>query len=366
MEGKFRVFPEITLAAIQVFVDEMFYIKISPNCARRTKEKEKYVIISNNQKGLEQVVHDLLPGAARKNCVQHIYMNLKKTYGGGGGGGDYLIERLWEIGKSTNMANFNRAMKKLKDFNENAHSWMIDHAKVRDKPLITMLELIRSKVMERIKDRSAALSKKSFSLCVKIKRILDDIVKDCVGYTIKWNGRDGFKVIAHCGWCKKTRYDIRRCPAKQSGQQAEKPTNQEKGKGKKPVEQSKRRAKTKKGETSGAADDVEGAADPVVGAADLVQQQAPNVIASEETEDPFAERRRERATRRGKRVDAMRGVRSKGSRAPRPDPIAWADHDETDDIIEILSLPEQPQNDDSDVEILKHKSEQAKKKRCKN
>ncbi|KAG9134402.1 hypothetical protein Leryth_023791, partial [Lithospermum erythrorhizon] len=39
MMGQFRVLPEITLAAIQVFVDEMFHIKISPNCGKRTKEK---------------------------------------------------------------------------------------------------------------------------------------------------------------------------------------------------------------------------------------------------------------------------------------------------------------------------------------
>ncbi|GAA0139173.1 hypothetical protein LIER_00776 [Lithospermum erythrorhizon] len=39
IEGKFRVLPEITLAIIQVFVDEMFHIKISPNRGKRTKEK---------------------------------------------------------------------------------------------------------------------------------------------------------------------------------------------------------------------------------------------------------------------------------------------------------------------------------------
>ncbi|GAA0171373.1 hypothetical protein LIER_25420 [Lithospermum erythrorhizon] len=109
--------------------------------------------------GLEEVVHDILSGAARRNY-------------------------------------FKMAMKKLKDFNENTHSWMIDYAEARDKPLITMLELIRSKFIERIKDRSA-MSRKSGPLCVKVKRILDDSVKDCVGYIIKWNGIDGFRVKAH-------------------------------------------------------------------------------------------------------------------------------------------------------------------------
>ncbi|GAA0163444.1 hypothetical protein LIER_39600 [Lithospermum erythrorhizon] len=39
MEGKFIVLLEITLATTQVFVDEIFHIKISPNWTRRTKEK---------------------------------------------------------------------------------------------------------------------------------------------------------------------------------------------------------------------------------------------------------------------------------------------------------------------------------------
>ncbi|KAG9142432.1 hypothetical protein Leryth_018215, partial [Lithospermum erythrorhizon] len=36
LEGKLRLLPDITLAAIKVFVDEMFHIKIGNNCARKT------------------------------------------------------------------------------------------------------------------------------------------------------------------------------------------------------------------------------------------------------------------------------------------------------------------------------------------
>ncbi|GAA0165625.1 hypothetical protein LIER_43726 [Lithospermum erythrorhizon] len=120
-------------------------------------------------------------------------------------------------------------MKKLRDLSQSAHQWLIDHAdpfkqwvraffphdvvsdtlcnnysepfnafllEARDKPLITMLELIRSKVMEKIKDRFVAMSKKYGPICVKIKIILVKNVNDCVGYTHRWNGRDGFEVRA--------------------------------------------------------------------------------------------------------------------------------------------------------------------------
>ncbi|GAA0168750.1 hypothetical protein LIER_23397 [Lithospermum erythrorhizon] len=37
--GNFRVMPKMSLAATQVFIDDMFHIKVSKNCARNTKEK---------------------------------------------------------------------------------------------------------------------------------------------------------------------------------------------------------------------------------------------------------------------------------------------------------------------------------------
>ncbi|GAA0158416.1 hypothetical protein LIER_38643 [Lithospermum erythrorhizon] len=128
---------------------------------------EDYVMISDKQKGLEQVIHEMFPNVAHRNCVQHIYCNFKK------------------------------AMKKLKDVDEPAHKWLIDHADARDKPIITMLELVRSKIMERIQKRYVAMSRKLGIVCIKIKKILEKVVADSVGYTIIWNGKHGFEVKAH-------------------------------------------------------------------------------------------------------------------------------------------------------------------------
>ncbi|GAA0163280.1 hypothetical protein LIER_39569 [Lithospermum erythrorhizon] len=126
-------------------------------------------------------------------------------------------------------------------------------------------------------------------------------------------------VIAHCGWCRGRDHNIKKCPTKQSGEEAAKITKQakEKRQAKKPVKQPKRRGNAKNGKTSGAADPI---------------QEAHNVAPIEETKDSFIERRREGAARR------ERGVA--------------ADHNEDDGNVDILSLTEQPQND-SDIEILK-------------
>ncbi|GAA0175378.1 hypothetical protein LIER_28562 [Lithospermum erythrorhizon] len=60
-----------------------------------------------------------------------------------------------------------------------------------------MLELIRSKVMERIQKRVVSMSKKSGILCVKISKILERVVAESIGFTYIWNGNYGFEVKAH-------------------------------------------------------------------------------------------------------------------------------------------------------------------------
>ncbi|GAA0170147.1 hypothetical protein LIER_24476 [Lithospermum erythrorhizon] len=54
--------------------------------------KEEYVVVSDKQKGLEQVINKLLPDITKMNCVQHIYQNFKKEMKGG----QLLRDILWE------------------------------------------------------------------------------------------------------------------------------------------------------------------------------------------------------------------------------------------------------------------------------
>ncbi|GAA0186090.1 hypothetical protein LIER_33378 [Lithospermum erythrorhizon] len=42
--------------------------------------QKEWVVISDKQNGLEQVIHDLLPEVTKRNCVQHIYQNFKKEH----------------------------------------------------------------------------------------------------------------------------------------------------------------------------------------------------------------------------------------------------------------------------------------------
>ena len=70
------------------------------------------------------------------------------------------------------------------NLSESFNSFILD---VRDKPIITMLELIRSKVMERIARRKVAMSKVNARICPKIKKLLDKNIHASTGHTHKWN-----------------------------------------------------------------------------------------------------------------------------------------------------------------------------------
>ncbi|KAG9139235.1 hypothetical protein Leryth_011249 [Lithospermum erythrorhizon] len=78
--------------------------------------------------------------------------------------------------------------------NNNSESFNSFILEARDKPIITMLEMIRTKLMERIRDRYLAMSKKDGPLCVKIKKILDCRMAESVGFVAMWNGKFGFEV----------------------------------------------------------------------------------------------------------------------------------------------------------------------------
>ena len=171
-------------------------------------------------KGLEGAVADVWPRAARRNCVQHIYANFKKDHKE-----QELRDSLWYIARCTNEEMYKRAMTRLEQIHPAAHRWIKDNAgspehwckaffsqnlksdmlcnnlselfnafilEARDKPLITMLESIRSSVMEIIVKRRVAMSKVKGTLCPKIKKILDSNVHKSVGFSHKWNGKSGF------------------------------------------------------------------------------------------------------------------------------------------------------------------------------
>ncbi|XP_027086746.1 uncharacterized protein [Coffea arabica] len=78
-----------------------------------------YTFISDQQKGLDRALAEVLSNCEHRYCVQHMYRNFKKKHPG-----LPLKDRLWNIANSTIKELYNKAMKELKDFDNEAYQWV--------------------------------------------------------------------------------------------------------------------------------------------------------------------------------------------------------------------------------------------------
>ncbi|KAL5575748.1 hypothetical protein UlMin_017447 [Ulmus minor] len=138
-----------------------------------------WVLISDRQKGLIKAAGEVLPECTHRMCCHHILQNWQKMYKVPG-----LKDMFWEAANATNVYEFRLAMDKIRAENEAAYGWLTQletrswalHAmdsrvkcehitsnfveswnawigEERYKPPITMLENIRSKIMDLIYNR---------------------------------------------------------------------------------------------------------------------------------------------------------------------------------------------------------------------
>ncbi|XP_027061053.1 uncharacterized protein [Coffea arabica] len=145
-----------------------------------------YTFMSDQQKGLDRALAEVLPNSEHRYCVQHMYRNFKKKHPGLG-----LNDRLWHIASTTTVEHFNQALDDLETYDKEAHAWVkkgphhrhwckaffSKHTQcdilvnnlcesfnahileARDQPIISMMEAIREYLMERIQKRRAAMEK---------------------------------------------------------------------------------------------------------------------------------------------------------------------------------------------------------------
>ncbi|XP_027182135.1 uncharacterized protein LOC113780537 [Coffea eugenioides] len=70
-----------------------------------------YTFISDQQKGLDRALAEVLPNCEHRYCVQHLYRNFKKKHPG-----EALKERFWNIVCCTTPEHFNNAMSNLETY----------------------------------------------------------------------------------------------------------------------------------------------------------------------------------------------------------------------------------------------------------
>ncbi|KAK8656091.1 hypothetical protein V6N13_108650 [Hibiscus sabdariffa] len=145
------------------------------------------IFMFDKQKGLIESLLDLFPYAKKRNCVRHLYSNFKNDESLKG---KALKDALWKAARTTIVRDYEKAMAEIRRILEGAHNWLQSkglitwskshfstHSKcdtllnnylecfnkmiidARDKPILTMVEIIRTKMMQRISKKAEAAQK---------------------------------------------------------------------------------------------------------------------------------------------------------------------------------------------------------------
>ncbi|KAK8644218.1 hypothetical protein V6N13_123530 [Hibiscus sabdariffa] len=105
--------------------------------------------MTDKQKGLLDTLAKLFPHSESRTCVRHMYMNFKLKFTG-----KALKDALWKVARATYMREYEFILE------------------ARDKPIITLLEIIRTKIMQRIAKKKVEADKWTTTLCPKIQQKL--------------------------------------------------------------------------------------------------------------------------------------------------------------------------------------------------
>ncbi|KAH0638863.1 hypothetical protein KY285_035449 [Solanum tuberosum] len=159
--------------------------------------------MSDRQMGLIGAVKDLFPEAEHRNCVRHMYQNFRQKHKG-----KALKDLVWNAARASNEVRFRICMERLEQEDREARKWF-DHSErpfqtwtralfkthsrcdmllnnlcesfnryildARDKAIITLLEMIKNKLMKRLCKKKEWINKYQGLICPKIEKKLNQI-----------------------------------------------------------------------------------------------------------------------------------------------------------------------------------------------
>ncbi|XP_073154077.1 uncharacterized protein [Henckelia pumila] len=177
--------------------------------------EDKWIFISDRQKGLIEALKELVPDCEHRYCLRHMYQNFKKKFKS-----LELKDLFWKAATTGNKNQFEEHLKKIaqvdpklnesqetacewlkkippvhwarshfssqclsdyvvNNLSESFNSYIID---ARDKPIITMLECLRNKLMKRIQEKKAGEHEYQIQ-CLSVHGVLTQHVVDLVKKT---------------------------------------------------------------------------------------------------------------------------------------------------------------------------------------
>ncbi|KAK1401206.1 hypothetical protein POM88_000811 [Heracleum sosnowskyi] len=177
-------------------------------------------LISNQQKGLDKAIRELLLDVEHRFCTRHLASNLTKVYPSSA-----VTDAFWAASTATHPQAFKAAMRELERVSKGAaekmkqlnpaawskahfsthsmtdntennmsecfNSWIL---KTRYMPLIDMLTEIHDMLMTRLHHKRDWMAQRDCVIVPVVKKNLDIAVKDSVGFTVLWDERENYVV----------------------------------------------------------------------------------------------------------------------------------------------------------------------------
>ncbi|XP_019252809.1 PREDICTED: uncharacterized protein LOC109231615 [Nicotiana attenuata] len=182
---------------------------------------EGYTFMSDMQKGLIEAVQAVVPDAHHRYCVRHIEANWCRRWGAG----DLKKKYLWWCAWSSYEADFKDQLKNLGEIDEKAvedllryppqswcrayfdtvcknqqvdnnltesfNSWILD---ARHKPIIRMLEDIRVKLMNMLREHESEVLTWTENVSPHTMQLYYQFLNSAQKCTVDSNGKDGYEV----------------------------------------------------------------------------------------------------------------------------------------------------------------------------
>ncbi|KAH7847186.1 hypothetical protein Vadar_023010 [Vaccinium darrowii] len=184
-------------------------------------QQRPWTIMSDGQKGIESALLQIMPEAAHRRCCRHLFSNFKGRFPG-----LKLRSSFWAAARAYTVREFNYAMTVIKDASTEAHDWLMglppqmwarhtfdsrvksEHVtnnmvesfnnwvgNCRGKPVLTLIENIRTKLMGKLHKRYEMGSTWQSLVTPKTRKRLDGVINQSRICKITFAGGEEYQVI---------------------------------------------------------------------------------------------------------------------------------------------------------------------------
>ncbi|KAE8720330.1 hypothetical protein F3Y22_tig00020348pilonHSYRG00008 [Hibiscus syriacus] len=147
---------------------------------------------TGNEGLVEAMIH-VLPNAEHMTCVRHLYSNFKNN---AQFKGKNLKDALWKVARATYKKEFKDAMDELKALSKpefDCHKMILE---ARYKSILTLMEMIKTKIMENIAKKKEVVNKYTGSLCPRIQKKIELAIQQSTRCWPTYTGGQKYQVSA--------------------------------------------------------------------------------------------------------------------------------------------------------------------------